>query len=407
MNNVGDNLTPVPITEDELLSMNVNPRDNEVSETEAPKCFSTKNLPRAIASRSSRTPTVKDQNGLLFNEVDHTSISNFDHSTTTAKSEQCKKPYVFDDYGFVTARTLLESEGSEILPLIEPLFPSVGIMAIVGVSDIGKSTLSRQLAFAVAYGDTHFIGYKINAIHHKAIYVTTEDDYGSIKRLLKIQYGIPEEIERTERLEFLFESDNLLNKIKNKISNEPVDLIIIDAFADIFTGQLNANNEVRGFLNSYRELALKHKCLIIFIHHNVKWSEYKEPSKNNSIGSQGFEAKMRLLIDFRKDPNNEDIRHLCIVKGNYLPAEQKSKSIALLFNDRMLFENLNYGIPFEQLKIDPKNKHSITANPAKDRAIQLKISDTELSVREITEKLNAEGFDRGKSTVGEWIKQMD
>jgi archaellum biogenesis ATPase FlaH len=319
------------------------------------------------------------------------------------------KPFLktIDDEGIITARKIIESEESDKMPLIEPIFPCVGVMAVVGTSDTGKSSFLRQLAFAIAYGESNFLGYKINAVHNRALYVTTEDDLGSIKRLLKIQFGIPEEIEKTERLKFIFDSDDILNRIGNEIAKVPVDLIIIDAFADIFTGQLNANNEVRVFLNAYRELAIKHNCLIIFLHHTGKWTENKEPNKNNSIGSQGFEAKLRLLVEIRKDPRDRGIRHLCIVKGNYLPDEFKRGSIATRFNERMLFENLGYGVPFDQLKIDPKSQFGTSVHPAKERALQMKASDPEISVRKITEKLAEEGFTVGKSAVFEWVKKAE
>ena len=73
----------------------------------------------------------------------------------------------------------------------------------------------------------------------------------------------------------------------------------------------------------------------------------------------------------------------------------------------MLFENLSYGVPFEQLKIDPKTQNNYIVNPAKNRTINIKKLNPELSVREIAEKLNSEGFNIGKTRVWEWIKQMD
>ena len=301
---------------------------------------------------------------------------------------------------FISARSLFESKGEEIPSLVEPYFPKVGIVSVVGSSDTGKSTFLRQLAFAIAYGDNTFLGFKINATYNRAIYISTEDDEHSIKKLLKIQFGMPEQMERTERLKFIFESENLIEKIKSEIEKEPVDLIVIDAFADLFFGDLNANNRVRTFLNEYRELALKNKCLIIFLHHTGKRTENEAPSKNNAIGSQGFEAKMRLMIEIRKDQNDANIRHLCIVKGNYLPEECKTHSIVTRFSDKMLFENLNYSVPFEQLV---KKAYCSNDNSAKERALQLR-NDQNLTIRKISDQLKTEGFNFGKSAVGEWIK---
>lgn len=299
---------------------------------------------------------------------------------------------------FITARKLFEKECDEIPSLIEPIFPKVGIVSVVGSSDTGKSTFLRQLAFSIAYGESAFLGFPIHAKYNRAIYVSTEDDEASINKLLKIQFGIPDNLEKTERLKYIFETENILKNITVEITENPVDLIVIDAFADLYPGDINANNIVRRFLNKYRELALKHNCLIIFLHHTGKRTENLIPSKNNSIGSQGFEAKMRLMIELRKDPMFKQIRHLCIVKGNYLPEAQKSNSIVTNFNQNMLFENLNCSVPFKDLAhITNDNKIH-----AKIRASQLK--EKGLSISEIKENLNTEGFDFARSTIGTWVK---
>jgi archaellum biogenesis ATPase FlaH len=313
-----------------------------------------------------------------------TSIPKYEESTATSP--------------FITARKLFETEANEIPSLIEPIFPKVGIVAVVGSSDLGKSTYLRQMAFQVAYGEKYFVGNKINATHNRVIYVSTEDDEASINKLLKIQFGVPDHLERTERLKFIFEIDDLLVNLKKEVTENPVDLIIIDAFADLYSGELNANNIVRGFLNEFRGLAIKHNLLIIFLHHTGKRTEHGIPSKNNAIGSQGFEAKMRLMIEIRKDPKFADIRHLCIVKGNYLPEEFKSHSIVTRFSEYMLFENLNCRVPFEDLAI-PTNK-----NEMRERAVQLKTEN--YSIRNITDILNKEGYKVGKSSVGDWVKGM-
>ncbi len=44
-----------------------------------------------------------------------------------------------------------------------------------------------------------------------------------------------------------------------------IDLIIIDSYADLFTGGMNNSNEVRSFLNLYDDLTKAYGTSIIFI----------------------------------------------------------------------------------------------------------------------------------------------
>lgn len=321
--------------------------------------------------------------------------------TNQANTDPIPDQATNNEESIVTATTLLNMGIFEIPTLLEPMFPKVGIAAIIGSSDIGKSSILRQLAFEVAIGSSTFLGFKINATHQSAIYVSTEDDELAISVLLNKQFGEREKSTNTDRLKFIFQTESLYQRLDQEITNHPVDLVVIDAFADIYGGQMNQINEVRRFLNNYSNLAKKHRCLIIFLHHTGKRTDSLVPGKENAIGSQGFEGKMRLVVEIRKDPKIDRVRHLCIVKGNYLSNDHKHESIATRFNQNMTFDNLNYGVPFEDLTIDYSGKDSNIK--AIKRAVELRQQG--YSVRKITNMLNSEGFKFAKTTVGGWIQK--
>jgi len=318
-----------------------------------------------------------------------------------SKNDTIEDEAVNNEEFIVTATTLLNMGINEIPTLLDPILPKVGVAAIIGSSDTGKSSYLRQLAFEVANGSTTFLGFKINANHQSAIYVSTEDDELAISVLLNKQFGEREKSINTDRLKFIFQTDSLLKRLDNEITKHPVDLVVIDAFADIYHGQMNQINEVRGFLNNYSNLAKKHKCLIIFLHHTGKRTDSLVPGKENAIGSQGFEGKMRLVIELRKDPNIAGVRHLCIVKGNYLSHNHKKQSIAIRFNQNMTFDNLNYGVPFEDLVIDYSGSDYKVKN--KERVNELR--EQGQSYRDISKTLKEEGVELSKTTIGEMLKK--
>lgn len=249
----------------------------------------------------------------------------------------------------ITAQEIMQKEIKIKSNLVVPILPSVGVVSLAGSSDTGKSCLLRQLAVSIVQGDSDFIQFKINPKHKSVIFVASEDNEEDTSILLH-KHALKCAPEQLQGLRFIFEIDNLLEKLNDSLENKSADLVIIDCFADIFAGDLKNTSDIRACLHKYKELSERHKCLIIFLHHTGKRTENKEPNKNNLLSGQGFEGKMRLVIELRADLNNANIRHLCIVKGNYLPAKFKNQSFELYFDENSLtFTSTGNRIPFEQL----------------------------------------------------------
>ena len=252
------------------------------------------------------------------------------------------------------------SFGSEMLlkhydtedSLLDPILPRSGVVALIGSSDSGKSSLLRGLAMAIVSGKEEYIGFKLNARSRRAMYISTEDDEASLASLMRRQTALSSTYDALsyDNLHFIFNTDNLLETIELGLIHRTPDVVIVDAFADLYTGPLNENNRVRGFLQAFSQLAVKYQTLFIFLHHTGKRTENLAPSKHNAIGSQGFEAKMRLVMELRADNERADIRHLCIVKGNYLPSEYKHDSFELRFTPELNFEATGERVPFGLLR---------------------------------------------------------
>ena len=251
----------------------------------------------------------------------------------------------------VTGDIVASAENEAMDCLLEPILPRVGVAALVGTSDSGKSTLLRGLAMAVCAGSKRYLGFELNPKHYRALYVSTEDDQQALGPLMRRQMqDLCTTAEIYGKLGFIFDTDNLLDTLDQSLTAEPADIVIVDAFADLYTGPMNENNRVRSFLNTFSQLAQKHATLVVFLHHPGKRTESLAPSKHNAIGSQGFEAKMRTMIELRPDPEHHDIRHLCVVKGNYLPAEYKHDSFELRFTESLNFEATGRRVPFAALR---------------------------------------------------------
>src|SRR5687768_15944075 len=89
---------------------------------------------------------------------------------------------------------------------------------------------------------------------------------------------------------------------------------------------------------------------MLFLNNTAQSAEHVKPGKENMQGADGFEAKMRLVLELRTDPVNRERRHLCVVKGNYLPANTKGESYVLHFDERTFtYSNTDERYPFALL----------------------------------------------------------
>lgn len=245
-----------------------------------------------------------------------------------------------------TGAELYNLNSHSIPTLIDPIIPSTGIWSIVGSSDTGKSMLLRQLVLNLVK-EKDFIGFNINSKYKKAIFISTEDDAISTSYLIRKQSTSSDNL---INIRFHFDTDNIITYLHNELTANPADIIIIDAWSDVFGQNLNDTNLIRQTLNQYRSIANKFKCSIGILHHTGKRTEKLEPSKNNILSGQGFEAKMRLVMELRTDLTDENIKHLCIVKGNYLSKEYKQSSFVLEFDPTTFsFTNTGRRIPFDEL----------------------------------------------------------
>ena len=93
-----------------------------------------------------------------------------------------------------------------------------------------------------------------------------------------------------------------------------------------------------------------------------------------------------------KDDNDSYLRHLCVVKNNYMPEKDKNRSYVIRFNDHLAFEATGDRVDFDDLD-----------NPEYLGKAKELLADGK-SYREISEALNQMGFMVSKSTLQRKLK---
>ena len=106
------------------------------------------------------------------------------------------------------------------------------------------------------------------------------------------------------------------------------------------------------------------------------------------------------MMELRPDPERHDIRHLCIVKGNYLPSEYKHDSFELRFDANLNYTATGERVPFSQLRERDPEKES---SEAERLELIRSLRDEGKTLQEIADML---GY-KSRSTVMNLLKKAE
>ena len=199
-----------------------------------------------------------------------------------------------------------------------------------------------------------------------------------------------------------------IKKIEELLKHRPASLVIIDGFADLFTGDLNMATDTRGYMQKFNVLIGKYDCSILFIHHTTKAAEIRNTyKKGDLLGSQALEAKARSVIMFSKHDHDYSRRILQIVKGNYVTEEFKKQQIHLKFDPVTLtFERLTITENDDYDYIKTRKKVFSTKQKRRGRKTDYsKVAKAKVMYKEgKTQQEITKYFRVNKSTISRWLK---
>lgn len=252
---------------------------------------------------------------------------------------------------FFSAKELLNDKKENFECLVEPIMPASGLVALVGASDCGKSTLLRQLAANIVKGE-QFLKWETKPRHKRVLYASTEDDRYSVSKAFGMQnMNLDMSDEEAERLEFVFGSGHTLcDRVFERVEECSYDLVIMDTFEDLCSEDINQAHVIRKVLNPFHDISVKCGTLFLFTNHTAKNTTGRSPDKNNILGSQAFESKMRLVMQLCRDKKSGRLC-LCILKANYLPARMKERALMLTVDDRLVFAHEEATVPLERITL--------------------------------------------------------
>jgi RecA-family ATPase len=311
---------------------------------------------------------------------------------------------IYDTYSL----TQLRESSFENDTLLHPYIPRVGITAVVGMPDSGKSMLCRNLALAVTFGEEVFLGLPLVARYHRALFVTTEDTVEATKQCftkMADTYSPKDRASFENNMHILLADDlgpdDILERIEDHLEQAKFDLVIIDAYGDVFRGgEGNSNIQNRNSLRPFSVLSKKHGLAIVFVHHTNKAARNLSPDHIHVQGGSGFVQKVRTVLELRPSKENGSIKFLACTKGNGVADEFKKEALVLEFDT----ETFRYSATGATKKvIDLKFDIPSKGKSGKIVASELFASDeSELSRAEIVKRI-VTSYELSEPTAIRWI----
>jgi predicted ATP-dependent serine protease len=310
----------------------------------------------------------------------------------------------------ITGFDLLSQPKPKVTWLVDKKLPCGTLTALVGESGVGKSTFLRQLALSIITRKSAFLGSQLNVKHGKVLYISTEDGRIATYNSLCKQLGYTDEMfdehdmlikndPILHNIFFLFDHENIEYSIRTLLETHSLDLVIIDAYSDVFGEEMNQSNQVRKFLTEYTKLADEFAFTTIFMHHFGKSMRVK--AKDRILGSVGFEQKMRsiLSLEFK---NNQT--HLKVIKGNYINKNDSDCIDILELSDDLLFTKI---ASFDSGAERAPKRTKLDILLEDHHEVLIEVQNGNASYKDAIELLNDLGISVSEGTIGRALKRLE
>ena len=234
-------------------------------------------------------------------------------------------------------------DGKETDFLWNNLIPLIGTGLLVGQPDLGKSQLAKELAITIVKGTSEYLGMTLKPIHNHVLYVFTEGQEEGVSSSLHKQLIKHSDLDQSKlSLAFLRDESiaELIQKLDAFCSLTPVDLVVIDAFGDIFSGSDTNNNiQMRRDIKAFDDVVRKHKISVLFVHHINKSGYGKNPSQELIQGGSGLTQKVRFALFLSR--NDDGQKFLNVAKGNYSSSFYKDNRLPVDLDEETLTFEVN------------------------------------------------------------------
>lgn len=302
-----------------------------------------------------------------------------------------------DDKSTFSFAELWETKDEEVKFLIDDLLPKQAVAVLVGEDGIGKTQILTQLCLHVCLGLPTFLNLPLNIESKRCLIVATEDSKEKFIRSAakQAQALLPQVNPKDVLLDFteggnFDDMDSLKVEIEKLISVHKYELVILDAFSDLFTlidGEINSNTHARFIIKVLQNLCKKYGTTIIAIHHVSKTkviNKIKDGKlfieKGDTQGAGAITQKPRTVLALTHEPKSITENGRCynnllhLVKTNLTSKYYLGNAIKVAFDSATLLHQYQEVVNIQLYEsnnngLGPESNATATPNAAQEPQI--------------------------------------
>ncbi len=248
----------------------------------------------------------------------------------------------------ISAAQLSEAHKEKSTWILENLLPKVGVVAISGGSNCGKTWVGLELAIDFASGG-RFLGQSFSETD-PALYLSQSDNMQVMaERVQALCHGkktkVPEAV-YFDQSSLDFSEEAGLKALGEMVSQTKCKLLIIDNFRQYLPKMADQSGYwVGNCMGSLRGLCEREQICIVVLHHNERpWQKKEGRYSRSSQGMSEFFARCDVVMDLI---TGQGCRTL-VVQKNRLGEEQKEYKFGIFSEADEFGEALSYLILLEE-----------------------------------------------------------
>jgi len=208
----------------------------------------------------------------------------------------------------------------------------------------GKSTISYQLAEAVAHGIEFAPMGVVPKSPARVLYIDLENDAGFARDLVWIPSRNLSILQPNPKTGFHFTRFNLFETLKSILDNapEPYDVLIFDNIFQILNFDLNSASDTTQVMGDFLNIARAYNLSVVLIHHARKEMD----GGYRLFGSQVFQNVPAFLLQLSRIPETNNAK--LIVRGRSIAGDRE---YLLRFTEGRYFPEPNDGLSPSEARV--------------------------------------------------------
>lgn len=229
---------------------------------------------------------------------------------------------------------LLDAEISPVQWLVQDLIPMASCVLLAAEPKLGKTWVALDLALALAYGLPLYGRFSVPR-PMRTLLVLNEDGRGNVAqrfRSLMRGRGIVPTPQNTDRVRivsrraFSLEHSQYLVELERYVVQERMDLVVLDPFTEMFTGDERHERDVKDALQPLKRLRDNTGASVFLTHHQRKPGENANSGRRAMAirGSSYFVGWYDVGLGFASGSPNEPVKVHAEAREVELPVSEFS-----------------------------------------------------------------------------------